>query len=491
MAKKRKVIRKEEVGDSKTVYREIRNKFIQIVVFLLIVFLLVLTIKFFLVKEMTGNIIRDSSETPLPEDLTVNFVGLTENHPIYKSVNDSLQIEFAVGSVEAEKVSISVDYYNPVTHSYSNLCKIENFNLTQSVPSQGGSNIIYYKLISGGTSARYFYNCSWSHAVADVDYSATINVFNNDSTSYGYQVLNRVLSLSQVSNCWVNSPTSTLYRRYDDSVVVNFGYDSSSSALTNYVANITRSNLNGALDVRLCNSSGSLNASGQMAFNCSWNSNVANIENGTYDVSILLLNGSFGRIIGSCRQNQIVDLHGTPHTTPIPVVTNYTCGDGICSSSESSSSCPQDCIPAETCGDDNCDSGEDNCNCASDCPGTCEVNPCGDGTCDSADGEECGTTNDAPECNKDCGTCAEDKTWMIYFIIGVGVIVLIMVFILFFTMFKKNNPYDYKISSGGRPIPPRGPPTAPGGIARPMNVPPRNPVLGNPNIPRSTVPTRR
>jgi len=64
------------------------------------------------------------------------------------------------------------------------------------------------------------------------------------------------------------------------------------------------------------------------------------------------------------------------------------CGDGVCSSSESISTCPIDC-PVR-CGDAICSEGEDVRTCPSDCPASC-----GDGICSTGES----STN----CPKDCG----------------------------------------------------------------------------------------
>lgn len=80
------------------------------------------------------------------------------------------------------------------------------------------------------------------------------------------------------------------------------------------------------------------------------------------------------------------------------------CGDGICQSSESCSTCSHDCgqcasqntQPATNfCGDGKCSSSESCSTCSSDC-GQCSAY-CGDGTCQSS--ESCST------CSQDCGSC--------------------------------------------------------------------------------------
>lgn len=71
-----------------------------------------------------------------------------------------------------------------------------------------------------------------------------------------------------------------------------------------------------------------------------------------------------------------------------------TCGDAICQSTESCSTCPIDCGLCKSCGNGSCDMGENCSSCPSDC-GKCPL--CGDGYCNN--GEDCLT------CAPDCGQC--------------------------------------------------------------------------------------
>jgi|GEM_PF-4315409 len=76
------------------------------------------------------------------------------------------------------------------------------------------------------------------------------------------------------------------------------------------------------------------------------------------------------------------------------------CGDGERRGAETCSNCPADCgtcqAPPETvCGDDNCDSGETCTSCSQDC-GACPP-ACGDSKCNG--GETC------TSCPQDCGAC--------------------------------------------------------------------------------------
>lgn len=75
------------------------------------------------------------------------------------------------------------------------------------------------------------------------------------------------------------------------------------------------------------------------------------------------------------------------------------CGNAACEAGESCSTCSMDCGTCATCGDQICQGGEDCATCAGDC-GACSV--CGDGICS---GEDCGT------CSQDCGTCARPGYW--------------------------------------------------------------------------------
>lgn len=97
-----------------------------------------------------------------------------------------------------------------------------------------------------------------------------------------------------------------------------------------------------------------------------------------------------------------------------------TCGNGVCDASETCASCPRDCSVCPTCGDGFCN-GDETCeNCAPDC-GVCQS--CGDGTCQAPKEDcfscpaDCGKCKgcgdglcDAPEtcasCEVDCGVCA-------------------------------------------------------------------------------------
>lgn len=73
------------------------------------------------------------------------------------------------------------------------------------------------------------------------------------------------------------------------------------------------------------------------------------------------------------------------------------CGDGICAELETCLNCGPDCGPClAKCGDNVCSITETCQSCPADCD--CPVG-CGDGTCNSATGENCAN------CHKDCGMC--------------------------------------------------------------------------------------
>ncbi|MBI5608003.1 MAG: hypothetical protein HY902_03915 [Deltaproteobacteria bacterium] len=57
----------------------------------------------------------------------------------------------------------------------------------------------------------------------------------------------------------------------------------------------------------------------------------------------------------------------------------YVCGDGKCSSKETTASCPKDCKNVAVCGNGTCENGETTALCPKDCPST--LPGCGNGTC--------------------------------------------------------------------------------------------------------------
>ncbi len=74
------------------------------------------------------------------------------------------------------------------------------------------------------------------------------------------------------------------------------------------------------------------------------------------------------------------------------------CGDGICTGEETPASCPKDCATAATCGNSTCEPGEDFGNCPADCA---YVAVCGDGVCD--------TGESASSCAFDCDAAMKAK----------------------------------------------------------------------------------
>ena len=86
---------------------------------------------------------------------------------------------------------------------------------------------------------------------------------------------------------------------------------------------------------------------------------------------------------------------------------NFVCGDKICQSGENSKNCLKDCPLKTYCGDNICDAKEvaNPSLCPEDCDDEPITSSCGDGNCNGD--ESCGTTDTAPECNSDCGSCPQ------------------------------------------------------------------------------------
>jgi hypothetical protein len=78
------------------------------------------------------------------------------------------------------------------------------------------------------------------------------------------------------------------------------------------------------------------------------------------------------------------------------------CGNGVCQTGETCSTCPADCgVCPPVCGDASCNGSETCSSCPADC-GACPPPPvCGDATCGG--GETCSS------CPADCGVCPENQ----------------------------------------------------------------------------------
>lgn len=102
---------------------------------------------------------------------------------------------------------------------------------------------------------------------------------------------------------------------------------------------------------------------------------------------------------GGAMGSQTCDGAGSGYGACGPCNVAARCGDGMCNSTETCSSCPADCMPcAMRCGDGTCNGTETCSSCPADCR-PCSTTPrCGDGVC-TAPGETCSS------CSDDCGAC--------------------------------------------------------------------------------------
>lgn len=110
----------------------------------------------------------------------------------------------------------------------------------------------------------------------------------------------------------------------------------------------------------------------------------------------------------TCPANQIFD------TNLCQCITTAYCGDGNCDAGENSDNCVQDCgtpIPLTYCGDGNCDEDENYNVCAQDCPPPAPPVLCGDGTCDASSENYKSCPFDCPAPNSSCGDGFCDLTF--------------------------------------------------------------------------------
>jgi MYXO-CTERM domain-containing protein len=120
----------------------------------------------------------------------------------------------------------------------------------------------------------------------------------------------------------------------------------------------------------------------------------------------------------SCGDGMVQEWETCDEDSPLCVMCENTCGNGMCDMpAENSSNCPEDCGPCDgVCGT------ADDPMCPDDCPDTDSDSGavCGDGTCDDGEvcPEDCGDTSG--ECNgvceptggetcpEDCGVCGDN-----------------------------------------------------------------------------------
>jgi hypothetical protein len=127
--------------------------------------------------------------------------------------------------------------------------------------------------------------------------------------------------------------------------------------------------------------------------------------------------GSYSCSYSKCPSGCTIDAN----SCPIGCVAD-SCGDGICGSTESSSSCSSDCGSAKYCGDGTCDSTESSTSCSSDCGGSttscpsdayttiygaCDYAACSNGCTFNTNGCPDGC-NAASQCGD--GACGADET---------------------------------------------------------------------------------
>ncbi|MBQ1926561.1 MAG: hypothetical protein II180_10655, partial [Proteobacteria bacterium] len=95
----------------------------------------------------------------------------------------------------------------------------------------------------------------------------------------------------------------------------------------------------------------------------------------------------------------------TASTCPADCKNSPVCGNGTCESGETVSTCPADCKNSPVCGNGTCESGET----ASSCPADCKKPVCGNGTCESGEtASTCPADCKKPVCGN--GTCESGET---------------------------------------------------------------------------------
>lgn len=132
--------------------------------------------------------------------------------------------------------------------------------------------------------------------------------------------------------------------------------------------------------------------------------------------------GDCGGTVEKCG-NGTCDAGETTASCPADCPATQKCGNGTCDADETTDSCPADCPAAQKCGNGTCDTDETTESCPADCPA---AQKCGNGTCDADEttiscpadckvvvndcGDEvCAKGEDCDSCPQDCGACQGDR----------------------------------------------------------------------------------